>query len=238
MKKEIWRDLRDYKNKYQVSNTGKIRSLNYLNSGEIRELKPKINKQNRLEVTLSKDNIKKIYILSHLILETFTGCKLARNEIVEYRDGNSLNIDLYNLYVKTVGDKQKETYDKGNRFCHKFMYNRKLMSIRQISEFTDIPEDIIMRKLVRNNMGRKKVKPEIVTKSVNELCNMVNKKYNLLPNTVGSIEYHHDATENSIVQIANKYRGVRQLICGEDKVLLEYLRNILDDKIILNFWCI
>ena len=123
MKKEIWRDLRDYKNKYQVSNTGKIRSLNYLNSGEIRELKPKINKQNRLEVTLSKDNIKKIYILSRLILETFTGCKLTRNEIVEYRDGNSLNIDLYNLYVKTVGDKQKETYDKGNRFCHKFMYN-------------------------------------------------------------------------------------------------------------------
>lgn len=150
MKKEIWRDLRDYKNKYQVSNTGKIRSLNYLNSGEIKELKPKINKQNRLEVTLSKDNIKKIYILSRLILETFTGCKLARNEIVEYRDGNSLNIDLYNLYVKTVGDKQKETYDKGNRFCHKFMYNGKLMSIRQISEFTDIPEDIIMRKLVRN----------------------------------------------------------------------------------------
>ena len=150
MKKEIWRDLRDYKNKYQVSNTGKIRSLNYLNSGEIRELKPKINKQNRLEVTLSKDNIKKIYILSHLILETFTGCKLVRNEIVEYRDGNSLNIDLYNLYVKTVGDKQKETYDKGNRFCHKFMYNGKLMSIRQISEFTDIPEDIIMRKLIRN----------------------------------------------------------------------------------------
>ena len=150
MKKQIWRDLRDNKNKYQVSNTGKIRSLNYLNSGEIRELKPKINKQNRLEVTLSKDNIKKIYILSRLILETFTGCKLTRNEIVEYRDGNSLNIDLYNLYVKTVGNKQKETYDKGNRFCHKFMYNGKLMSIRQISKFTDIPEDIIIRKLVRN----------------------------------------------------------------------------------------
>lgn len=147
MKKEIWRDLRDYKNKYQVSNTGKIRSLNYLNSGEIRKLKPKVNKQNRLEVTLSKDNVKKIYILSRLILETFTGCRLSRNEIVEYRDGDPLNIDLYNLYVKTVSDKQKETYDKGNRFCHKFMYNGKLMSVRQISEFTDIPENIIIRKL-------------------------------------------------------------------------------------------
>lgn len=87
-------------------------------------------------------------------------------------------------------------------------------------------------------MGRKKVKPEIVTKNVDALCDMVNEKYNLLPNTIGSIEYHHDATENSIVQIANKYRGVRQLIYGEDKVLIRYLRNILEDKIVLNFWCI
>ena len=87
-------------------------------------------------------------------------------------------------------------------------------------------------------MGRKKVKPEIITKNVDALCNAVNEKYNLLPNAIGSIEYHHDATENSIVQIVNNYRGVRQLTYGEDKVLLEYLRNILDDKIILNFWCI
>ena len=87
-------------------------------------------------------------------------------------------------------------------------------------------------------MGRKKVKPEIVTKNVDKLCNMVNEKYNLLPNTIGSIEYYHDASENSIVQICNKSRGVRQLIYGEDKVLIRYLRNILEDKIVLNFWCI
>ena len=87
-------------------------------------------------------------------------------------------------------------------------------------------------------MGRKKIKPEIMTNSVNELCNMVNKKYNLLPNTIGSIEYHHDSTENSIVQIMNHYRGVRQLIYGEDKVLIRYLKNILEDKTVLNFWCI
>ena len=87
-------------------------------------------------------------------------------------------------------------------------------------------------------MGRKKVKPEIVTKNVDALCDMVNEKYNLLPNTIGSIEYYHDASENSIVQICNKSRGVRQLIYGEDKVLIRYLRNILEDKIVLNFWCI
>lgn len=87
-------------------------------------------------------------------------------------------------------------------------------------------------------MGRKKIKPEIVIKNIDELCEMINEKYNLIPNSIGSIEHHHDATENSVVQIMNKARGTRQLICGEDKVLLQYLQSILDDKTILNFWCI
>lgn len=87
-------------------------------------------------------------------------------------------------------------------------------------------------------MGRHKIKPEIITNKVDKMCEIVNAKYGLLQNQRGSIEYHHDATENSIVQICNQYRGTRQLITGEDKVLLQYLQNILDDKIVLNFWCV
>lgn len=77
-----------------------------------------------------------------------------------------------------------------------------------------------------------------MTNSVDKLCDMVNEKYNLIPNSIGSIEHHSDMTENSIVQILNQYRGVRQLILGDDKTLKKYLQNILEDKIILNFWCI
>ena len=87
-------------------------------------------------------------------------------------------------------------------------------------------------------MGRKKIKPEIVTKNVDKLCKMVNEKYNLMSNSIGSIEHHHDATENSVVQICNQYRGIRQLICGDDKTLNKYLQSILDDKTVLNFWCV
>ena len=87
-------------------------------------------------------------------------------------------------------------------------------------------------------MGRKKIKPEIVTKNVDKLCEMVNEKYNLMSNSIGSIEHDHDASENSIAQIVNKNRGVRQLIYGEDKVLIKYLQSILDDKTVLNFWCV
>ena len=87
-------------------------------------------------------------------------------------------------------------------------------------------------------MGRKKIKPDIVTKNVDKLCEMVNEKYNLIPNSIGSIEHYYDASENSIIQIMNKNRGIRQLIYGEDKVLIKYLQSILDDKTVLNFWCV
>ena len=85
-------------------------------------------------------------------------------------------------------------------------------------------------------MGRPRTKPEITTNNVDKLCMLVNEKYNLKQNSIGSIEYHSDSTENSIVQICNQYRGTRQLICGDDKTLKKYLQNILDDRTILNFW--
>lgn len=87
-------------------------------------------------------------------------------------------------------------------------------------------------------MGRKKVKIDISTNNVDKLCELVNSKYNLRPNAIGSIEFHSDMCESSIVQICNQYRGVRQLICGPEPVLKKYLQNILDDKIILNFWSV
>lgn len=70
------------------------------------------------------------------------------------------------------------------------------------------------------------------------LCDLVNNKYGLKPNEIGSVEHHSDMCENSIVQICNQYRGYRQLISGTDPVLKTYLRNILEDKTILNFWAI
>ena len=87
-------------------------------------------------------------------------------------------------------------------------------------------------------MGRKRTNSDKRNMSVDDLCDLVNDKYNLLPNSIGSIEFHSDMCESAIVQICNKARGYRQLICGPEPVLKNYLRNILDDKTILNFWAI
>lgn len=87
-------------------------------------------------------------------------------------------------------------------------------------------------------MGRKKVKPKKFIKNVDALCDLVNDKYGLKPNSVGSIEHYSDMCENSIIQLCNQYGGSRQLLYGDDKVLIKYLENILDDRIILNFWIV
>ena len=82
-------------------------------------------------------------------------------------------------------------------------------------------------------MGRKKIRPEKITNDIGSLCDLVNKKYSLKPNDIGSIEYHNDATENSIVQICNEARGTKQLIYGDNTTLKKYLQNILNDTVAL-----
>lgn len=74
--------------------------------------------------------------------------------------------------------------------------------------------------------------------NINKLCDLVNDKYGLRPNDVGSIEFYNSMTQSSIVQICNKNRGIRELVTGPEPVLKQYLENILNDKTILNFWCI
>ena len=82
-------------------------------------------------------------------------------------------------------------------------------------------------------MGRKKIRPEKITNDISSLCDLVNKKYSLKPNDIGSIEYHNDTTENSIVQICNEARGTKQLIYGDNTTLKKYLQNILNDTVAL-----
>ena len=83
-------------------------------------------------------------------------------------------------------------------------------------------------------MGRKKINQDKIKIDVDTLCDLVNSKYNLKHNEIGSIEWHSSMTENAIVQIMNQYRGVRQLITGPEPVLRQFLQNILEDKTQLN----
>ena len=69
--KEIWKNIIGYDGKYQVSNTGKIRSTNYNNTNQTKELKLKLNRYGYYEVKLSKNNKARDYMVGRLVAEHF-----------------------------------------------------------------------------------------------------------------------------------------------------------------------
>ena len=101
MENEYWLDIEGFEGKYQVSNKGEVISLNYNNTKKPKILKPKVNKQGHLEVTLNKDNKHYYRLVSRLVFETFTGMKLTKNDILMYSDEDKTNCELLNLYLIT-----------------------------------------------------------------------------------------------------------------------------------------
>lgn len=144
---EIWKDIVNYEGKYQISNTGKVKSMNYNNTNIIKELKPKINKQGFLEIKLSIHNKTKDFMLNRLVIEHFTNKKISKNDIVMYKDGNKENNNLDNLYLITRGQRQEFTYDNGKRKRYIFEYNGKMLAIKDIAKINNISEELIRRRL-------------------------------------------------------------------------------------------
>ena len=71
MEEEIWKPIKDYEGLYEVSNLGRVKSLNYNRTGEERILKPYKNKRNYLKVNLSKNGKCKQFLVHRLVAETF-----------------------------------------------------------------------------------------------------------------------------------------------------------------------
>ena len=68
---EIWKDIKDYEGKYQVSNLGKVKSLNYKNSGKEQILKLCEGKNGYLVVNLCKNLKCKTYSVHKLVAIAF-----------------------------------------------------------------------------------------------------------------------------------------------------------------------
>ena len=76
---EIWRDIKDYEGLYQVSNLGRVKSLDHKRKGKCdsecfnkgRILKQTINHAGYLCVALSKNGVVKHYLVHRLVAEAF-----------------------------------------------------------------------------------------------------------------------------------------------------------------------
>lgn len=70
---EVWKPVRDYFNLYEVSNYGRVRSLNYRRTGKTKILRPKKDSSGYLQVCLYKDGKVKNHSVHRLVWEAFVG---------------------------------------------------------------------------------------------------------------------------------------------------------------------
>lgn len=123
MNKEIWKDIKGYEGKYQISNLGRIKSLSrFINNckensligfySKERIIKQSISKTGYYVCTLFKNGKGRTFKVHRLVAEAFID---NPNElpIINHRDGNKLNNSLDNLEWCDYSHNNKEAYKQG-----------------------------------------------------------------------------------------------------------------------------
>lgn len=93
---EIWKDIKGYEGKYQISNLGNVKSLNYANRGYEQNLVPKINNRGYLWVELRGNEKPKPVLIHRLVAEAFIENENAY-PIINHKDENPQNCSVDNL---------------------------------------------------------------------------------------------------------------------------------------------
>ena len=113
---EVWRDIPNFENKYEVSNLGNVRSLNYKKTGNIKKLSCSIDANGRPLVTLYNIN-RKTYSVHVLVAVAFLKHKPCGMKIVvDHINNDPLNNKLYNLQLIT----QRENVSKDKKGTSKY----------------------------------------------------------------------------------------------------------------------
>lgn len=100
--KRVWRDIPGYEGKYQVSNTGQVRSLNYRgNTGKTKILKQDTDRDGYKRVRLSKNGKVKRYGVHRLVALTFIP-NSNNYPMINHKDENKANNAVWNLEWCTI----------------------------------------------------------------------------------------------------------------------------------------
>lgn len=122
---EIWKDIKGYEDKYQVSDTGKIKALNFHNEKKEKELIPKKRRDGYFCIQLYKNNKRKSYYIHKLVAEAFIE-NPYNLKCINHKDENKQNNNVSNLEFCTI--------KYNNHYSFKARKNRK--KDKKISQYT------------------------------------------------------------------------------------------------------
>jgi hypothetical protein len=119
---EQWKPVKGYEGLYEVSNHGRVRSLDRreeMKNGRKRFykgklLKPMKDRRGYLYVDLKKDGQRKLHRIHRLVAEAFL-LNPDNLPVVNHRDGNKENNHYSNLEWCTSSQNNKHAYDMGLR---------------------------------------------------------------------------------------------------------------------------
>jgi hypothetical protein len=106
---EEWRDIPGYEGMYEVSNTGKVRSMGY---GRVRELTPSPQNNGYLHVTLCKSRAKKGMLVHALVALAFIGSRPNKMQI-NHKNGNKHDNRVENLEYVTSKENIRHACETG-----------------------------------------------------------------------------------------------------------------------------
>ena len=109
---EIWKPIKDFEGLYEVSNFGRVKSLNFHRENRPCILRQKKTKDGYLETALFKDGNAKFIRTHRIVAQAF--CENPHNKLeVNHIDGNKHNNRADNLEWVTSSENQKHAYKIG-----------------------------------------------------------------------------------------------------------------------------
>jgi UDP-N-acetylglucosamine 2-epimerase (non-hydrolysing) len=113
---EVWKDVVGYEGMYEVSNMGRVRSKNRIDSagcyrrGDLMNVNKSSNRY--AHIYLSKSGVRTDNTVHRLVAEAFVP-NIHDKPFVNHKDGNGLNNDAKNLEWVTASENTKHAYEIG-----------------------------------------------------------------------------------------------------------------------------
>ena len=139
---EEWRAIEGSDGRYEVSNTGKVRSNNYLGHGKTQELKQNKDRGGYQTVYLYFDGKRKFKQVHRLVAQAFIPNPEGKPQ-VNHQDGNKSNNDASNLEWSTKKENSQHATRTG-------LWNKQLQGFSERNE--DIARPIVCINLQNGTM--------------------------------------------------------------------------------------